>query len=287
MATPTRPDGLAGQGALPANALTTKFPGNGPDLASGGRSHWPQRGPRLARVTSETLGATALEALRASILSGRFAGGERLVEATLAQEMGISRGPLREAMALLEKDGLILNVPRRGKSVVEFTTKGLDEQYGLRKVLETYAVELLIKRATPSKDRALERALRQVRDAADGDEPLRMALADLAFHDTLYKLTDDDLLTRVWRESVAGKLRMLVNITTRTLYPMAVEVSNHQVIMDAILQRDVATAREHVAQHVDDAWLRVRDSVASAQSQARALGPGAKPPSGTAGTPSR
>ncbi|MGH7642576.1 MAG: GntR family transcriptional regulator [Candidatus Dormibacteria bacterium] len=231
-------------------------------------------------MASETLGATALEALRASILSGRFAGGERLVEATLAQEMGISRGPLREAMALLEKDGLILNVPRRGKYVVEFTTKVVDELYGLRMVLETHAVELLITVASPAKDRALERAWRQVRDAAAGAEPLRMALADLAFHDSLYRLTDDDLLTRVWQESVAGRLRMLVNITTRTLHPMAVEVTNHQVIMDAILQRDVASARAHVSQHVGDAWLRVRESVALAQKNSRNQEHGARYPGG-------
>lgn len=230
-----------------------------------------RHGRRMARVSSETLGASALEALRTSILSGRFAGGERLVEATLAQEMGISRGPLREAMALLEKDGLILNVPRRGRYVVEFTPKGVDELYRLRTVIETHAVERLIKVVNPGKERTLERALRQVRDAAEVADPLRMALADLAFHGTLYELTDDDLLVRVWRENVAGKLRMLVNITTRTLHPMAIEVSHHQVIMDAILEHDVGTAREHVAQHVEDAWLRVRKAVAALQAQSRTL----------------
>jgi len=228
---------------------------------------------RMARVPSETLGASALEALRTSILAGRFAGGERLVEATLAQEMGISRGPLREAMALLEKDGLILNVPRRGRYVVEFTTKGIDELYRLRNVLETHAVERLIKAAEPSKERALERAWRQVRDAAEMADPLRMALADLSFHDTIYELTGDDLLVRVWRENVAGKLRMLVNITTRTLHPMAIEVSHHQHIMDAILEHDVDTAQEHVAQHVEDARLRVRNAVAAAQADSRTLDP--------------
>ncbi|MGC1183560.1 MAG: GntR family transcriptional regulator [Candidatus Dormiibacterota bacterium] len=222
-------------------------------------------------MSSETLGAGALEALRTSILSGRFAGGERLVEATLAQEMGISRGPLREAMALLEKDGLILNVPRRGRYVVEFTTKGVDELYRLRSVLETHAVERLIKAANPSKERGLERAWRQVRDAAEVADPLRMALADLAFHDSLYALTDDDLLIRVWRENVAGKLRMLVNITTRTLHPMAIEVSHHQLILDAVLEHDIGTAQEHVAQHVEDAWLRVRNAVAAVQAQSISL----------------
>ncbi|HEY6539192.1 MAG TPA: GntR family transcriptional regulator [Candidatus Dormibacteraeota bacterium] len=239
-------------------------------LPTGTGAHPAPRRPRLARVASETLGATALEALRSSILSGRFAGGERLVEATLAQEMGISRGPLREAMALLEKDGLILSVPRRGKYVIEFSTKVVDELYGLRKVLEVHAVELLIAGSTASSDRSLERAWRQVSEAADAGDPLRVAVTDLAFHDTLYRLTCDGLLMRVWNESVAGRLRMLVNTTTRTLHPMAVEVSNHQMILDAVRARDVETARQHVVQHVEDAWLRVRESVAASQAQTQA-----------------
>lgn len=207
-----------------------------------------------------------LEALRASILSGRLSGGERLVEVALAQELGISRGPLREAMALLEKDGLIVNIPRRGRYVVEFTTKAVDEHYGLRKVLETYAVELVIGSSNPGKIRTLERAVKQVREAADAGDPLRMALADLAFHDTLYQLTDDALLAQVWRESVAGKLRMLINITTRTQYPLEVEVENHQVIVDAIREGDLVRARQYVSRHVDDAWRRVREAVGAAQS---------------------
>jgi DNA-binding GntR family transcriptional regulator len=221
-----------------------------------------QSGFRLARATPVTLGEIALDSLRASILSGQFAAGERLVEVALAQELGISRGPLREAMAQLEKDGLIEHVPRRGKYVVEFTTRAVDEHYGLRKVLETYAVELFIRSKSPAKTRALERAWRQLRDAAEAGNGLRMSLADLNFHANIYQLADNELIARVWRETLAGKLRLLVNVTSRTHAPIEEEVENHRRILEAIIAGDVEAAQAEVDRHIKEAWHRIRKAVA-------------------------
>jgi len=218
-------------------------------------------GFRLARATSVTLGEIALESLRASILSGQFAAGERLVEVALAQELGISRGPLREAMAQLEKDGLIEHVPRRGKYVVQFTIRAVDEHFGLRKVLETYAVELFIRSKGPAKTRALERAWRRLRDAAEAGDVLRLALADLNFHATIYQLADDELVARVWRETLAGKLRLLVNVTSRTHAPIEEEVENHRRILEAITKGDVEAAQAEVDRHISEAWRRIRKAV--------------------------
>jgi DNA-binding GntR family transcriptional regulator len=209
-----------------------------------------------------TLGEIALESLRASILSGQFAAGERLVEVALAQELGISRGPLREAMAQLEKDGLIQNVPRRGKYVVEFTIRAVDEHYGLRKVLETYAVELFIRSKGPAKTKALDLAWQQLRDAAEAGDGLRLALADLDFHATIYQLAEDELVARVWRETLAGKLRLLVNVTSRTHAPIGEEVENHRRILEAITKGDVEAAQAEVNRHVYEAWRRIRKAVA-------------------------
>ncbi len=220
------------------------------------------RGGKVNRLSRETLGLTALEALRASIMGGEFALGEHLIETALAEQLGISRGPLREALALLEKDGLIESFPHRGRYVVDFNTTDVDEYYGLRKVLETYAVELLIKRADRNSDRILQRAWSRIRDAADKGDSRRLALSDLAFHDALYQLTGDSVLISVWTQCVAGRLRMLVNLATDAHAPMGEESGNHRLILEAILGRDVRAARAHVSRHVDDAWSRIRRAVA-------------------------
>ncbi len=217
-------------------------------------------GPRLLPVSPPTLVATAQEALRASILRGGFSLGERLVEVPLSRQLGISRGPLREAMTLLEREGLVETIPRRGRFVIRLTEKTLDEHYSLRQVLEPYAVGEVIATMTPRKQRVLEAGIKRMRDAAVSSDGLRLALSDLAFHDTLYELAENDLLLKVWRENVAGKLRLLVNITGKTHAPMAT-VANHEKVVKAILKGDVEGAGRLVHDHVDDAWKRAKESL--------------------------
>ncbi|MGA7088003.1 MAG: GntR family transcriptional regulator [Candidatus Dormiibacterota bacterium] len=220
-------------------------------------------GYRVAPVNlTPTLGATALEAIRASILQGRFNPGERLVEASLSRELRISRGPLREALTLLEKEGLVENIPRRGRIVVQITARSLAEHYTLRKLLEAQAVAEVIESLNPRKQRVLEGCLKRLADAELGEDPLKLAVSDLALHDTIYQLTDNDLLFKVWQENVAVKLRLLINITGKTHQPR-VTVDNHRRIIEAIIGRDTRAAKLLVEDHVDDAWRRAADSLAA------------------------
>ena len=216
-------------------------------------------GNRLAPLVGPpTLGATALEAIRASILGGNVGLGERLVEASLSRELGISRGPLREALTLLEREGLVENISRRGRFVIQITSRNLDEHYKLRKLLEAQAVAELIETLIPRKQRVLEGCIKRMVDAASGDDGLKLALTDLDLHDTIYQLTDNELLLKVWRENVAVKLRLLINITGKTHPPMTT-VDNHRKIIGAIIEHDLGTATRLVHDHVDDAWRRAHD----------------------------
>src|SRR2546428_569909 len=121
----------------------------------------------LTRITSPTLVSSAVDAVRESILDGRFAPGERLVEAELARQLGISRGPLREALHTLEKEGLVVIVPRRSKSVQSLDDQTIDEVYSLRKILEQYAVERVMALAGQEAVRELRLALAVMREAAE------------------------------------------------------------------------------------------------------------------------
>jgi DNA-binding GntR family transcriptional regulator len=223
----------------------------------------PKVGYRLSPVVGPpTLGATALEAIRASILRGSIGLGERLVEASLSKELRISRGPLREALALLEKEGLVENHPRKGRAVVQLTLRALAEHYSLRKLLEMEAVEELSQTLTPRKERILEGSVKRMADAVDSEDALRLALADLALHDAIYQLSENELLLKVWQENVAGKLRLLVNITGKTHRPMNT-VGNHRLLVETIIGRDVGAAKHLVQDHVDDAWRRAAESLSA------------------------
>ena len=216
--------------------------------------------PRFAPITSRTLVDTVVEQLRESILSGRFAPGERLVEAELARELAISRGPIREALALLEKDGIVVNVPRRGKVLPAFDRQTIDEIYSLRKVFEPYAVQLLIGSRTDVKRAGLQESLGAIKEAADANDVLGLAQRDIDFHNRIYELSNHDLLLKVWTEAISGKLRMLLNVTVRT-HPLASTVDNHRVIVDAIVAKDSRRARKLVSDHIDDAWQRAKSAL--------------------------
>jgi DNA-binding GntR family transcriptional regulator len=216
-------------------------------------------GPKLSPLSPPTLGATALEALRASILQGRFHPGERLIESTISRDLAISRGPLREAMNFLEEEGLVESVPRRGRFVVQLTQRTLDENYRLRRVLEPQAVGLAVECLSPRNEKALHLGIRRMEDAVRQRDPLRLALADLAFHDLLYELAEDTLLLRVWRQNLAGTLRLLINMTGRT-HPLAATLDNHRALVNAIVSSDSRRACSLAREHVDDAWQRARDS---------------------------
>jgi DNA-binding GntR family transcriptional regulator len=215
-------------------------------------------------ISSPTLVDAVTVRLRSSILRGRFAPGERLVEADLARELGISRGPIREALGVLERDGIVVNVPRKGKFVLNFDRVLINEIYSLRKVLEIYAVELIIERLTDTEGEALSIAVAQIEDAASLGSISLAAERDLEFHNRLYELSGHQLLRTVWTKNMASKLRMLVNITTRTHDPLMDTRGSHRALIDAILAGDKPEARRLVCQHVDDAWRRASSALEAA-----------------------
>lgn len=212
----------------------------------------------LGPVTTTTLVETAAATIRSSILAGRFAPNERLVEAELARELQVSRGPIREALALLTKEGIVTNLTRRGKFVQGFTPRLVAELYSLRRVLEPYAVSLVIEKLDDTGRQRLEVAVAEIAHAVASDDEQLLAQRDVAFHDLLYELADHDLLERAWLENIAGKLRILLNVTTHTLSSLADAERQHHNLLEPILAKDKRLACSRIESHIDEAWERAR-----------------------------
>jgi len=209
-------------------------------------------------AATPTLVDSVADVLRASILSGRIGPDERLVEAELARELRVSRGPVREALALLAKEGIVTNVPRRGKFVQGFTPRLVDELYSLRIVLEPYAASRVIVTLADVSRARLEDAVGTIAAAAKEDDPQTLARSDIAFHHLLFELADHDLLMRAWQENIAGKLQILLNLTTRTLTALADAEQQHRRLLDPILAGDEQTARARIEEHIAEAGDRAR-----------------------------
>ncbi len=213
-----------------------------------------------SHLRAPTLVDTVADHLRDAILAGHFAPGERLFEAALAREFGISRGPIREALALLEGDGLVVNEPRKGKFVRALDARTIDELYSLRRVLEPYAAELIIESLTDDARASLDRALDTIRTASQRGDRNELARSDLAFHKTLFELSDHRPLLKVWQDVVSGSLQMLVSYTTPT-HPVGDSVKNHQIIIDSIVDKDIDKTHAILVRHIEDGWERARTAV--------------------------
>src|SRR5690606_27892766 len=110
------------------------------------------------------------EVLRNAIMSGALAQGERLVETQLSEKLGVSRGPLREAIRRLEHDGLVTSIPRRGVTVTVLSRNDVEEIYGLRTALECGAIRIACTKATASDLQELETLVNQMKLASVEDE---------------------------------------------------------------------------------------------------------------------
>lgn len=201
---------------------------------------------------------SALTALRNSILEGRISPGERLLEVELARQLGISRGPLREALHLLEKDGIIYSLPRRGKFVQQLDLTTVDEVYSLRKVLEAFAVECFVADRKLEELTRLEAALAPMREAAEAGDVRLVARRDIEFHQAIIEIAHHSLLTAAWRDNISGKMHVLLNITEKTHRPLDDVLRRHGAIIEGLRTGTREAVTDLIRSHIDDGWLRAR-----------------------------
>ncbi len=127
------------------------------------------------------------ESLKRSILYGKLKGGQRLIEEQLADQVGISRTPVREAFHKLERDELVTRLPKGGFAVREFTKEDVEEIFGIRSALESYAAYLATVHMAPDKISILERKLKESEDALERGDNDKVVQLHTEFHDLLYK----------------------------------------------------------------------------------------------------
>jgi DNA-binding GntR family transcriptional regulator len=127
------------------------------------------------------------DSLRRSILHGKLKAGQRLIEEQLAHQIGISRTPVREAFHKLEKDDLVIRLPKGGFAVREFTKADVEEIFGIRCALESYAAYLATLHITPDKISALEKKMEELQKALEGGDTNKVVQLNTEFHNLLYK----------------------------------------------------------------------------------------------------
>lgn len=189
--------------------------------------------------------------LRQAILRGELEPGERLMEIALAQKLGVSRTPIREAIRKLELEGLVVMVPRKGAEVADITEKDLRDVLEVRTALEALSVELAIKNMTDEDIEALRMANEDFKELSGGNELMKLAEADVAFHEIIYIATNNNRLIQIINNLREQMYRYrLEYIKDESARPQLIK--EHQEIIDAMLAKDVERARVAITRHVEN-----------------------------------
>jgi DNA-binding GntR family transcriptional regulator len=201
--------------------------------------------------------------IREAILSGELPPGAKLIETELADRFGTSRGPVREAIRELAREGLVSELPRRGTQVSTLTAHDLSEVYTVREALEVSASRVVIAGASDDELLGLEAHLLALESPPAGAGYLDQAVHDLAFHRSLVALARNQRMAGMYEQMLQQTMLLLriaaqENPTLRTDLRRAA----HRDIFGALVGRDEIAARDAVEAHYRYAEERLFPAVA-------------------------
>jgi DNA-binding GntR family transcriptional regulator len=210
----------------------------------------------LPGVETRSVSQQAYEILREHIVSKSFRPGQKLDLSSIEKQLGISRTPLREALARLEAEGLVEVVSRSGTYVTDPTPKEVAESFEVRKVLELYAIGLALERADDSDLDGLQLLVEELgrlsqRDELDSIYPQYLAL-DHQLHDRLVELAGNQRLSLVHaRENVHAQMARIRYRSSER--PLTTAQGEHERIMRALRRRDPESAKAEMKAHLERA----------------------------------
>ncbi len=190
------------------------------------------------------------QTLRKGILTGELKPGERLLEIHLADKLGVSRTPIREAIRKLELEGLVTMIPRRGAEVANITEKSLRDVLEVRRALDVLSVELACDRMTEDELIRLQAACEQFERALVTKDLTQIAKADIAFHDIILESTGNGRLVQLVANLSEQMYRYRFEyIKDERNHPKLKE--EHHQILNFLREKNKAEAAKAVAGHVD------------------------------------
>lgn len=189
--------------------------------------------------------------LRQAILTGELKPGERLMEIHLANRLGVSRTPIREAIRKLELEGLVTMIPRRGAEVSQITEKSMNDVLEVRRALDALCVELACERITDEELDNLNKACSDFEQAVKTRDIKRIAEADVDLHDIIVRATGNQ------------RLIQLVHNLSEQMYRYRFEyikdfsqherlIEEHRIIYKSIVKKDKETASREARIHIDN-----------------------------------
>ena len=182
-------------------------------------------------------------------MRGELKPGERLMEIALANRLGVSRTPVREAIRMLELEGLVIMIPRRGAQVAQITEQDLNDVLEVRLGLEELAVRFACERITDEEIKALGLAVKEFEKKMSNNELSAQAEADVKFHEIIYGATHNQrlvqIINNIREQMYRYRIEYLKDVESRKTL-----VKEHYEICDALKRRDAESAVEKMCIHI-------------------------------------
>ena len=198
--------------------------------------------------------------LRQAILKGELEPGERLMEIQLAERLGVSRTPIREAIRKLELEGLVLMIPRKGAEVAKISARSLRDVLEVRRALEELAIELACQRMSEEDVGNLQKAQEDFKKAITEGDAMKIAETDEHFHDVIYEGTQNakliQMLNNLREQMYRYRLEYIKDEDKRKIL-----VLEHEKILKTVRERKVAEAKEAVREHIDNQEITVARNI--------------------------
>ena len=205
--------------------------------------------PTIALLQSSSLTTVVQQEIERAILVGEYAPGSKLIEATLAEKLGVSRGPVREAFRMLEEAGLVRNEKNRGVFVRDIPIDEAVEIFDLRAAMDELVGRQLAKNITAPQLKEIRGLVDQMEKAVKADDTRQYHLLNLRFHDRLVEMAGNRKLTAIYRKLIK-ELSLFRRLNLADGWLMPISAGEHRQIVKAIASGDADAAGRAMFDHV-------------------------------------
>lgn len=215
---------------------------------------------RLDTSSMQPLRDDVYKTLRDAILKGELAPGTRLMEIHLSNSLGVSRTPVREAIRMLESEGLAVTYPRKGARVARMTIKDLEDVLDVRKALDVLAVKEACKNSDDATIAELEGEMHKFESAVVSEDTRAIVESDESFHSIIYRAADNPKLMEIIKSLREQMYRYRYEyVKEKTILDSL--ILEHKKILEGIKNRDKDLVQKIMEEHLDNQYISVRDQI--------------------------
>jgi len=198
--------------------------------------------------------------IKKAIIKGFIKPGEKINETKIAKDMGISRSPVREALQELKKEGVVINIPYKGTYVNLLGKKDVEDMYIIRGLLESYAVEFLIRNKDEAIIELLKQNVREIEKSVEKKQKKELVKHDLQFHRNICNFTKNQKLINIWEE-FQSQVEILIALESGFYERFNLLATEHHELLSLILNGEIKKAQEKIKAHIFQALYFLKNSL--------------------------